>query len=844
MANQQVNIAIRETGGAETARTIRNIGSESQITMGSVSRLRSVLYALGAAATVRGLEDMLNSLGDAQNRLGFVSKSSDETAAAMKRLFQVADASRTSFDTTVNLYSRIAFATKNMGFSHEDAARAVQTLNESVILSGASTREANSAVIQFTQGLARGTIQGRELNSLMRELPTVSQLIADKLGVTVGALRQLGTQGNISAKVMMQALLDASSRVDQSFGKTAPTIGQAITLIKNKITEFVKELNDRFQIMPRITALMQVFGDHMEVIGRVVLAGVFAAGVAVAVVALNTLTASILANPLGLLAVAVVAAVAAIVTFSDHIRLTSSSVATLADFFKALWVEVKGGLIEIGKTLRETFTGLSAVFKQVFGSDFEFSVKGLITTAAKLDDTIVGFFRGMAAAAAVAFEDVPTTVTLVVVTTMNKLIEFTQIGVNKIIEVLNNNFLNTDLGRKLGLTMLDSVTLSLIKLPEVAKAQGDKVAAAFAKGFSEQHAAQDMIGRVFAGAEKVAQDRLKSEAEKNKQLQAGQDQFGTKSPTDPNAKGPSQLATDDVIQKLKEQAAALQGVSIERRVNNDLIKIEYQLRAKGIQLTEQEKSAIVVQLQENEALKLKAKLTEEISGKLEDNALEQKALNDIIAKGTDHLAAYVAKLNELKIQQLEANRDLVSGFKAGFLEMQNTMSDFGKQGAKVVTDAFGGMENAVVNFVKTGKMNWSSLTDTIMADLMKIVMNQAIMSVIGAIGGSGSGFGGMLAGLVNSGSGLAGARAEGGSVSPGKAYLVGERGPEIFQPGAGGQIVPNHMIGGAQPQVNVHVVNVSDPNEIANALNHPDNQDVVVNVIRRNKGAIKSALGM
>jgi phage-related minor tail protein len=58
-------------------------------------------------------------------------------------------------------------------------------------------------------------------------------------------------------------------------------------------------------------------------------------------------------------------------------------------------------------------------------------------------------------------------------------------------------------------------------------------------------------------------------------------------------------------------------------------------------------------------------------------------------------------------------------------------------------------------------------------------------------------------------------------VTPGKAYLVGEKGPELFTPPSAGNIVPNGAMGmqSAPPQVNVSVVNVHDPDEAVSALN-------------------------
>ena len=63
-------------------------------------------------------------------------------------------------------------------------------------------------------------------------------------------------------------------------------------------------------------------------------------------------------------------------------------------------------------------------------------------------------------------------------------------------------------------------------------------------------------------------------------------------------------------------------------------------------------------------------------------------------------------------------------------------------------------------------------------------------------------------------------RARGGAVSAGQPYMVGERGPELFVPGAQGNIVPNHGMGGANIVVNVDATgsNVEGNGDQANQL--------------------------
>jgi hypothetical protein len=79
---------------------------------------------------------------------------------------------------------------------------------------------------------------------------------------------------------------------------------------------------------------------------------------------------------------------------------------------------------------------------------------------------------------------------------------------------------------------------------------------------------------------------------------------------------------------------------------------------------------------------------------------------------------------------------------------------------------------------------------------------------------------------------------------------VGENGPELFVPGSSGQVLsnsdtraafsPNMHV--AAPNVGITVVNVTDPKEVADFLSTGEGQKVVVNVIRRNRRAVRDAV--
>ncbi len=95
------------------------------------------------------------------------------------------------------------------------------------------------------------------------------------------------------------------------------------------------------------------------------------------------------------------------------------------------------------------------------------------------------------------------------------------------------------------------------------------------------------------------------------------------------------------------------------------------------------------------------------------------------------------------------------------------------------------IERGLLRAIRTGKLGFEDLKRTALAALAEIAAMQVRQGLSAAFGGSGTGA--TLAGIATSLLGLPG-RAGGGPVSPGRAYLVGERGPELFVPTASGRV--------------------------------------------------------
>ncbi|MBT2180994.1 phage tail tape measure protein [Ralstonia pickettii] len=215
--------------------------------------------------------------------------------------------------------------------------------------------------------------------------------------------------------------------------------------------------------------------------------------------------------------------------------------------------------------------------------------------------------------------------------------------------------------------------------------------------------------------------------------------------------------------------------------------------------------------------------------------------------------------------------DWTNGATQAIANYVDKQRDMMAQAEGVVTSAFKGMEDALTNFVMTGKLNFKSLADSIISEIVRIQMKQAVAGLAGMLGnmfmpsiaGAGA-FGGAGAALsggstaplagdffgtggsVSSSFGAAGifggARASGGPVDAGKTYLVGEHGPELWTPQQSGAIVPNHALSGGNTVVNVSLVEDSSKAGQVDQKQNGSGVDLVAYVTQIAKRAVAGDL--
>ncbi|EEY94023.1 tape measure domain protein [Acinetobacter junii SH205] len=243
----------------------------------SASRTTQILGSLVATAGIGFSVSELIKYSDTytglNNRLKLVTTSETQLATAVKDTFEIAQKSRSSWETTAAIYQRFAQNSDRLGLSQERVASITETVSKAVAISGASTESANAAMMQFGQALASGVLRGEEFNSINEQTPAVLDAIAKGLDVQRAALKSMAEEGKLTTDVLIKALEKADQSVQDLFGKTDVTIGQSFTYLNNEITKFVGESGKGSGAATALSSSVMVLANNLDLLTNAAMVG-------------------------------------------------------------------------------------------------------------------------------------------------------------------------------------------------------------------------------------------------------------------------------------------------------------------------------------------------------------------------------------------------------------------------------------------------------------------------------------------------------------------------------------------------------------------------------------------
>lgn len=261
-ASNASNLARRAADSFSQAQ--RRAADSSGKLSSSLRNLVGGYLSLRSVATIVNLSDAMTQT---TARLDMMNDGLQTTAELNQMIYESAQRSRGSYQATADLVSKLGTLAGEAFNNSAEIVAFSEQINKQIALSGASNQAASAALLQLTQGLSSGVLRGEELNSVLEQTPTIAQSIAKYMGVTTGEMRELASEGAVTAEVVKNAMFAAADEVNAKFEQMPMTWAQVWTSFQNTAI---------MALQPVLNAINWL-ANNIEIIGPLVLgvAGAF-----------------------------------------------------------------------------------------------------------------------------------------------------------------------------------------------------------------------------------------------------------------------------------------------------------------------------------------------------------------------------------------------------------------------------------------------------------------------------------------------------------------------------------------------------------------------------------------
>ena len=224
--------------------------------------------AMGIEAAGRALKDMAVSavkttdqLTQLRARIDLINDGSQSTAEIMDKVFSAANRSRGSFLDMADSVAKLNMLAKDAFSSNDEAIYFVEQLNKQFKIAGAGVQETTSAMYQLTQAMAAGKLQGDEFRSIMENAPMLAQSIAQEMGLSVGQLKEMSSQGLITADIIKNALFASAEETNAKFAEIPMTFQDIGTKLQNDLIAAFQPVMEELGNMTSSDAFMSALNE-------------------------------------------------------------------------------------------------------------------------------------------------------------------------------------------------------------------------------------------------------------------------------------------------------------------------------------------------------------------------------------------------------------------------------------------------------------------------------------------------------------------------------------------------------------------------------------------------------
>lgn len=404
---QKMNRAMRD--GAQAANSL-------------VSKLTALAAAYLGVQSAQKLINLSDTWTQTTARIDRMNDGTQTTPQVQDMIFAAAQRSRGDYQDTADMAAKLGTLAPDAFNSTQEVVAFAEQINKQFALAGTSAQGAQAAMLQLTQAMSSGVLRGEELNSVLEQAPTITRAISEYMGVTVGEMRELASEGKITADVVKAAVFSAAEETNAAFESIPLTFSQAMTMVKNEglnaLRPVLEELNNFLNSDIGKDAL-NGFISAVRMGGETLLWLVRLVESSAAFIAENwdTVSTLLIGGAIAVAAVMTASAIQSAIAWAKTnwlLLLIGGSIVLviyMARQMGATWEDVCGvvggvlyELFALGNNLVADAWNLIATFAEFFANVFNNPVAAIAHLFADLADWVLGILQSLASAIDAVFD--------------------------------------------------------------------------------------------------------------------------------------------------------------------------------------------------------------------------------------------------------------------------------------------------------------------------------------------------------------------------------------------------------------------------------------------------------
>jgi len=239
-----------DKAAAGSSKSMGTLGKSMSTASGEASKFGTALTPLaGAIAGIISVQALMNlqKLSEQftllESRVKRLSASAADAKTNYAALIQISSAGGSDLTTTIKLWESLTASLTSLGVTRDQVLSLTDTLQKIGKIGGSSAEEISSALRQFSQAVAGGTLRAEEFNSIIEQMPELGRKIADGLGIPFNELRQQMLDGKLTIDRVLVAIQEQTGKVNAEFKNVPRSAADAGNSIVNAMGVAISKID-------------------------------------------------------------------------------------------------------------------------------------------------------------------------------------------------------------------------------------------------------------------------------------------------------------------------------------------------------------------------------------------------------------------------------------------------------------------------------------------------------------------------------------------------------------------------------------------------------------------------